>query len=490
MIGKSIAHTASLDGLIGDAARATKARGRSVLVSSTDRLPAGEPIDLFERGRRTGDVCFYWERRDQEIALAGIGAAHALTLEGEDRFERADFAWRELLDGAILDDGSMGLPACGPALVGGFSFDPLKPQTSLWSDFPAGFLVLPRYLLTVVGDDRWLTVNRVLNPESDPDAETKQAREDLLQVDAALQKSDQCFSDRDDFCALSGRRVPAEGATSLPEDLRPARSWKALVGEATEVIRQGQVEKIVLARAVRVRDGDRLLPANALRRLRSEAATGCTLFALARGESCFLGATPESLVRLHDRTVEVSCLAGTIGRGSTEEEDAQLGARLIASSKDRAEHAVVVRTLQRQLAAFCDELEVPASPALMKLRNVQHLYTPLSGRLSSGDGVLALVERLHPTPAIAGFPREAAMAFIREREELDRGWYAGPIGWVNRHGEGEFAVAIRSALLQGHLATLFAGCGIMADSDPESEYRESCLKLQAMLSILAGSPSA
>jgi isochorismate synthase len=454
------------------------------LVSSTDRLPAITPIDLFERGRQRGDVCSYWERPDEKMALVGIGAAHTLELHGDHRFDQANSVWSELLDGALVDDGSMGLPACGPVLLGGFSFDPSTPKTALWSDFSAGFLVLPRYLLTMIGQECWLTINRVLGPESDPDTEVERTHDDLLRIDVAPQASDGCSSDRDDFCFPIASA--AQTAPSLPEDVRSAESWKALVGDARRAIHQGEAEKIVLARAVRVRDGDRLLPANALRRLRREVPSGCTLFALARGESCFLGATPESLVRLHERTVEVSCLAGTIGRGSTEEEDGQLGARLLGSAKDRAEHAVVVRTLQEQLAAFCDDLEVPAGPVLMKLRNVQHLYTPLCGHLSSADNILALVERLHPTPAIGGFPREAAMAFIREREELDRGWYAGPIGWVNRHGEGEFAVAIRSAILQGHQATLFAGCGIMADSDPESEYRESCLKLQAMLSILVG----
>jgi isochorismate synthase len=254
--------------------------------------------------------------------------------------------------------------------------------------------------------------------------------------------------------------------------------WKDLVREASAAIRQGQAEKVVLARAERVTG--HFSAERTLERLRSEYP-GCTLFALAQGEHCFLGATPERLVALRDRIVEVSAVAGTIGRGRTPEEDFERGAQLLASTKDRSEHDIVVRMVRDSLASVCVGLTVADGPELMRLRNVFHLSTPITGRLANGETVLTLASRLHPTPAVSGFPRQAAMSFIREREGLDRGWYAGPLGWVNRSGDGDFVVAIRSALLGADAATLFAGCGIMADSDPESEFAESCLKLESML---------
>ncbi len=163
----------------------------------------------------------------------------------------------------------------------------------------------------------------------------------------------------------------------------------------------------------------------------------------------------------------------------------RLAHTLLNSAKDRTEHEVVVRSTQAALTAVCTEvIRAPGTPRVAQSQSVQHLATPLRGRLADGGCVLDLVERLHPTPAVGGFPRDVALAAIREREGIDRGWYAGAVGWVNRAGEGEFAVAIRSALLAGREATLYAGAGIVADSDPEAEYAETCLKLEPMLAAL------
>ncbi len=177
-------------------------------------------------------------------------------------------------------------------------------------------------------------------------------------------------------------------------------------------------------------------------------------------------------------------LAGSIRRGVTDQEDHALGQQLLASAKDSGEHAVVVRVLAEGLRAVCADVQTPPAPQLLRLHNVQHLHTPITARVRTGRSVLDLVERLHPTPAVGGYPREAALRLIRDREGLDRGWYAGPLGWVDARGEGEFAVALRSALLRGSEATLFAGCGIVADSQPESEYAESALKMRPLLAAL------
>ena len=213
------------------------------------------------------------------------------------------------------------------------------------------------------------------------------------------------------------------------------------------------------------------------------------MFAVARGDECFLGASPERLVRLRHSNVRATCLAGSIARGATPEQDRQLGEDLLASDKDRAEHAFVVRAICDELVELCDGRISTGPLSLMKLRNIQHLFTPIVGRVESGRNILDLVERLHPTPAMGGTPREPALEMIRRYEGMDRGWYAAPVGWMDARGEGEFAVAIRSALLRGSAAALFAGCGIVVGSDPEREYAESCLKLRPMLSVLGANPS-
>jgi isochorismate synthase len=274
-------------------------------------------------------------------------------------------------------------------------------------------------------------------------------------------------------------------------DAMPAGEWQSIVAQTANEIQAGHYAKVVLARRASTRaNGGQLDAARTLIRLRG-GYPDSFLFAFSQamgdGGRTFLGATPERLVRLHDRVVETSSLAGSIRRGSTPEEDARLGEMLLDSAKDRREHAVVADMLRDALAPVCRDLSIPFPPTLLHLTNVQHLYTPIRGILSNGQTVLDLVERLHPTPAVGGFPRLEAMQAIRAVEQLDRGWYAGPVGWIDRHGEGEFAVAIRSALLDsaGREALLFAGCGIVANSDPAAEYAESRLKMQAMLSALS-----
>jgi len=269
----------------------------------------------------------------------------------------------------------------------------------------------------------------------------------------------------------------------LVRDVLPPPEWQAIVTSARDDVRDGHLEKVVLAREVRAQSAAPFDPLPALVQLRTDYPS-CFSFAVARGEHCFLGASPERLVRLRDGLVSTMCLAGSIARGATDGEDRRLGNVLLTSAKERAEHEIVVRGLREGLAELCEDLAPVSTPVLLKVRNVQHLLTTLVGKVSSGRTILDLVERLHPTPAVGGFPRQAALALIRERERLERGWYGGPVGWLDACGEGEFTVAIRSALLRGTHASLFAGCGIVADSDPAEEYAESCLKLRPMLSAL------
>lgn len=266
------------------------------------------------------------------------------------------------------------------------------------------------------------------------------------------------------------------------DEMGPDR-WKRLVSQATEEIRGSRLEKVVLARQIHIQAQETFSISNALRVFR-QTQKGCFHFAVSRGRSCFLGATPERLVEVRDDWVRAACLASSIGRGRDIMEDKALGEYLLNDPKSRAEHAFVVRVLKDAFSQACHEVDIPDAPVLMKLKDIQHLYTPVSGRLKTGESILKLVSRLHPTPAVGGFPREAAVALIRDHEQLDRGWYAAPVGWMDEQGSGEFAVALRSGLLREREGWLFAGCGIVADSDPESEFEESCWKLRPMLNAL------
>ena len=268
----------------------------------------------------------------------------------------------------------------------------------------------------------------------------------------------------------------------------PSGPWEQQVHDIVQEIERGAVQKVVLARELHLQARADFDIALALRRLAATAGH-CTLFALDTGSGCMIGATPERLVRLQGKTVQVDCLAGSTARGDTEQADRRLGEALLQSAKDRREHGLVVRTLREALSIHCLSLEVPEAPRLLRLPDVQHLHTPLQGTLPAGFNILDLVARLHPTPGVGGVPRLEALELIRKQEPFGRGWYAGPVGWVDARGGGEFVVGIRSALVNGSDAWLYAGCGIVKGSEPRSEYEESCLKLRPMLAALSETAS-
>jgi isochorismate synthase len=276
-----------------------------------------------------------------------------------------------------------------------------------------------------------------------------------------------------------------DASTLLDRRSMPGRqAWESSVAAAVSLIRQDQLDKVVLAREERLHFDLAISPVATLARLR-DADPDATRFALQSGASWFIGATPERLVRLQDGRVDVTCLAGSIAMGRDEPETRHLAARLLASTKDQEEHDIVVQSALDALRDICEDVTpAPDSPRVARARSVQHLETPITARMSRAGHVLDLVERLHPTPAVGGYPQDRALAAIRELEAIDRGWYAGPIGWADLHGDGDFAVAIRSALLSGRSASLFAGCGIVADSQPTAEWDETNLKLRPMLAAL------
>ena len=269
---------------------------------------------------------------------------------------------------------------------------------------------------------------------------------------------------------------------------RPDRvAWERLVGLFAGAVGRGRLDKVVLARRVDVRSSIEIDVENALRRLAAGAPEG-TIYAFVRDGRTFLGATPERLVRTAGRDFETVAIAGSAPRGATAAEDAALAAALVASEKEREEHAVVVEMLRESLAPLAETLEVGATPGILPLRHVQHLVTPVRGRLRDQAGLLGLAERLHPTPAVGGEPRDLALEMIAEHEGIERGWYAGPIGWLGADGDGELMVALRCGLVAGRDAALFAGCGIVADSDPSREWEESRMKLRPVASALGREP--
>ena len=419
------------------------------------------PRDLLELFAASGEEDrFYWERPESGEAILALGAVARIESGSSLRFGEAADRVRELR--ALLRADGDAPPWAGPLLVGGFPFDSAAPSSKRWAGFSQAGLVLPERLLIRRGGETWCCRAGVGSGASDGD--------DLA---AALHSTDRE--------PVADDSPPAFHASAD----RPHSVYRGLVEKALGAIGEGELEKVVVARSCTV-IGSR--PFETLPVLRSLRALhpSCTIFALARGPVTFLGATPERLVRLERGLVQADAVAGTAPRGRTPQQDRCLARELIESKKDQEEHSIVVRCVLEALAPRCGALLAPESPGLLQTDGIQHLHTPIQGRLRdpSNTNLLDLVGDLHPTPAVGGAPREAALAWLRGYEGLDRGWYAGSLGWLTPEGDGEFAVALRSLLLRGSQATLFAGAGIVAGSDPDAELLETRLKLRTALAAL------
>ena len=401
--------------------------------------------------------------------MAGVGFAVSLMGSGEGRFTQVRAAYRRLVSEAQIDT-CPSYPLSAPVALGGFAFDPSTPANPVWEAYPDALLIVPRFFFMSAEHAAWCTINLQVSAGCDSDAVT----DDIVCELAALMPV---------HADPVADRQPAMWAPMSD----PFGAWEQQVHDIVQAIQRGAVQKVVLARELHLRAQADFDVDIALRRL-AAADRHCTLFALDTGSGCMIGATPERLVRLQGRTVQVDCLAGSTARGDTEHADRRLGEALLHSDKDRREHGLVVRTLREALSSNCLSLQVPDAPRLLRLSEVQHLHTPLQGTLPAGFSILDMVAQLHPTPGVGGVPRPEALDLIREQERLSRGWYAGPIGWIDAHG-GEFVVGIRSALVRGSEAWLYAGCGIVKGSDPRSEYEESCLKLRPMLAALSETAS-
>ena len=450
--------------LLAEARRRARRLGGPVLASLTMRADATHELAL---AGRSGS--FLWEQAERRFSLAALGEAVRLTAAGPARFEALRGRLSRLLADAVVEQET-GEGLVQPLCLGGFAFgsgrDPAAPE---WRDFPEALVVVPRILVTGHGEERSLTLNALVSPTEDVTATAAALRMEVTRASVA-----------------SGEGAEANHGTPLgPPPALGHDEWCRDVADLAARIEAGEAEKVVLARRVTVESEAPFNIAAVLQQLR-ERYRECTIFAVRDGDASFLGATPEMLVRLEGRQVRADCLAGSAARGADGAEDDALGRGLLADEKERREHAMVVNAIAASLREVCGGLDAADTPALRRMANLQHLHTPISATAAGDIHILELVERLHPTPAVGGVPQGRALCLLQEHERFNRGWYAGPIGWMAADGSGEFVVALRSALVRDRSAYLYAGCGIVSGSDPEREYEESQLKLQAMLWALNG----
>ena len=382
-----------------------------------------------------------WVRHGE--GLVGWGRALELRASGAGRFAQAQAWWRSVVDRAVVRD-DVYLPGTGPVAFGSFSFS---------TDSPAGAtLVVPEVLIGRRGSRWWMTT---------------------IGVGSHLPG---CLAP-----SLASPPVAPLEVTFADGALSGAQ-WSTVVASAVARINAGEMDKVVLARDLAVNASAPIDPRWLLRRL-AERYDTTWVFAV----DGLVGATPELLVRLEKGLVTSRVLAGTIRRSGDDEHDLALAASLARSSKDLEEHEYAVRSVAEALAPHCSSINVPESPFVLHLSNVMHLATDVAGVLTDGATSLALAASLHPSAAVCGTPTTVANMAIGELEQMDRGRYAGPVGWMDSSGDGEWGIALRCGAYDGSNASqirLFAGCGIVAGSDPDSELAESDAKFVPMRDAL------
>ncbi len=373
-----------------------------------------------------------------------------------------------LNEGAILDEPA-GLPAgAGPVWAGGFAFDPEGASTPAWSSFRPASMVLPEVSICRQDDDAFLTANIVVSPGDDADAIVERMTKRLSGLRA------------DPLPLLDPH------PTGRPEirSVYPPGEFEAIVAAATERIAAGAMRKVVLAREVTVEAASAHDPAAVFGALR-EQFPSCFCFCAGTPEAAFLGASPELLIRRSGAGASTVALAGSTRRSSDPAVDDHLGEQLLRSDKNRREQRIVAERIVRRLRPHAVWVQTAPEPEVIKVANIQHLATPVIAQLAEPHSAVELAGVLHPTPAVGGEPGAEAARAIDELEGMDRGWYAAPVGWMDATEDGEFCVALRSALLRDREARLFAGVGVVEGSDPAAELEETEVKLQALLPLVA-----
>ena len=439
------------------------------------RLPAGLDIERLLSDIGLWGVTSSYERPDRGFSLIAVGEAGRAELPAGG----GAAALRAGAEGLLRAPVEAEAEALRPRLLGGVSFGataldlpgPARPAGQSpavpWESFGRGALLLPEMLFVRDGGEAGV----VLAP-----GVPATRLEDVL---AALAGAGPAGPEGCEAAASSA-------AASVACDV-DAERWLDSVTRVASEVRAGHYEKAVLATCREFASAGPIGRGGALRRLR-DGYRDCHLFSVTRGDSTFLGASPELLVSLRDGAMRALGLAGSARRGADAADDERRGRELQASAKDRIEHEIVVRAIREALLPASRWLRAPNRPGLLRLRNIQHLATEVRGEVSAGVDILELVERLHPTPAVGGWPTERALRVIADHERFDRGWYGGPVGWLDAASDGEFAVGLRSALVRGERAWLFAGAGIMGDSDPADELAEVELKFRPLAEALGLAP--
>ncbi len=427
----------------------------------------------------------FWARGERWVAHAGVVAA-VVAEPGPDRFAEV----RRLTGAAVGEPGPSWPRDADPRLTGrprffgGFSFQDDPGASHHWVGFPPALFHLPAVELE--GDAEGIArlhVRALVQEGESGDALRERLQRRGRELAAHLATSG-------DAELRERTGAPTSGSDGLPSRESDRETWNGAVERSLEAIEGGRVRKVVLARTLDVRPRQELDPIDVLGHLWEANPGSHVFFFEPRAGRVMLGAAPETIATLRRGVFHATAVAGSIRRGATEQERRELATRLLASAKDRAEHRIAVEDMVERLARVSTSVRAAEEPQVLVLPEILHLETEIRARLGEGTTVVEMLAALHPTPAVCGEPRDAALELVAREEPFERGWYAGPVGWFDLEGNGVFAPALRSAIVTDGVWRLFAGAGIVAGSSPEAEWTETGIKLEPMLRALRSAAGA
>lgn len=441
-------------------------REQTQIASISWEIKPGNPLLIFDLIYEFEKIHFYFERPDRNEMIAGVDTALKFTTQGVDRFSKIKSFIQSSLSN-IISIGDLQLPLTGPHFFCNFTFFDSNVESDF--PFPTASVFLPCWQIACSQGKFVAVANIAVSSETDISFLSQK-------IWYAYQKLHFCnYASNIDF--------DNQGRDRKLNIIDP-ECFKGAVKSAIQAIQANEFNKIVLAHAVDVTSLRPFNPLYSVKNLRIKYPNSyvfCT--SNGKGQS-FLGASPERLISVKDSELATEALAGSAPRGQTATHDMHLANLLLSSKKDIREHRIVIESITTCLFKFGIKPEIPSHPDLLKLPNIQHLHTPIKAKMPDDLHLLDVLAELHPTPAVGGQPRDIACQKIRHYENFERGLYAAPIGWIDYKGNGEFAVAIRSALLNRYHARLFAGAGIVAGSDPNKESEEIKLKFQVLMDAL------
>ena len=435
------------------------------IVSISQEIDLVDPLLVLDKLTQVNEINFYFEDKSKGEAIAAIDAVAKLQIDGADRFRQAEYFIKSYLKN-IINFGNVNQPFSGPHFFCYFSFFDKNAQIDY--PFPSATVFLPRWQVAVKNQRCILVTNIIIKAN----VNIQMLLENIKNKIEFIQSLEYYSSNIDCF-----------PANSYKKSVTNAAQFKRSVVSALQKIRSSHLSKIVLADILDVKSSNQFDLVKSLNNLR-RIHPNCYIFSTSNGKGQnFIGASPERLISINNQQLITDALAGSAPRGKTPAEDAANANRLLNSEKEKHEHSLVLDFITQRLCQL-GLLPQILAPRLRQLSNIQHLWTPISAIVPANMHPLKIVAQLHPTPAVAGAARDVACAEIRRYESFERGLYAAPLGWIDSQGNCEFIVGIRSALIDGDRARLYAGAGIVAGSDPDKEFAEVQLKLQALLKAL------